>query len=99
MNRIEKISRRERDDGYYRIVALLNPGWRVVECRNGIQWILQRLGSPKRSRRGDWRGLSYCRTREALIRSARQHFSDIDPAAGAILAALPEWIGQVKALR
>ena len=95
MSRIEKISRRECDDDYYRIVARLNPGWRVIECQDGVQWILQRLGSPKRSRRNDWRGQSYSRTREALIRCTRHHAGDIDPAAAAVLAALPEWIEPV----
>jgi hypothetical protein len=67
------MSRVETADGYYGFVAQLNPDWRVVECRDRIQWILQRRGSPKMSRRDDWRGRSYCRTSQALIRSAREY--------------------------
>jgi hypothetical protein len=83
------MSRVETADGHYGFVAQLNPDWRVVECRDRIQWILQRRGSPKMSRRDDWRGRSYCRTSQALIRSAREYAGAVDPAAAAILGALP----------
>jgi hypothetical protein len=56
-------SHRERDEGYP-VVAQLTDTVRVIECKDGIQWILQR-------RSGDqWKGLAYCRTRAALIREA-----------------------------
>jgi hypothetical protein len=79
----------ETADDYCRIVAQLNPGWRVIECRDRLQWILQRRGSPKMSRRNDWRGRSYCRTSQALIGSAREYAGAIDTAATAILNSLP----------
>lgn len=88
------MSRVETGDSYYGFVAQLNPDWRVVECRDRIQWILQRRGSPKMSRRDDWRGRSYCRTSDALIRSAREYSGTIDPSAAAILTALPARIEQ-----
>jgi hypothetical protein len=88
----ETISRSESADDYYRIIIRLNPRWRVIECPAGIQWILQRLGSPERPRKDDWRSRSYCRTSEALRRCTREYCGEIDPAAAAILAALPEWI-------
>jgi hypothetical protein len=80
----------ETADGYPGVVAQLNPHWRVVESRDRVQWILQRAGSPKMSRRNDWRGRSYCQTGEALRRCTREYAGAIDPAAAAILAALPE---------
>jgi hypothetical protein len=84
------MSRRlETSDSYDGFVAQLNPDWRVVECRDRIQWILQRRGSPKTPRRDDWRGRSYCRTSAVLIRCTREHAGAIDPTAAAILAALP----------
>jgi hypothetical protein len=79
----------ETADDYARIVAQINQDWRVIECRDRVQWILQRRGSPKTSRGDDWRGRSYCRTSEALIRCTREYAGAIDPAASAILAALP----------
>jgi hypothetical protein len=72
-------SRREKDDTYP-CVAQITPTLRVINCKDGIQWILQGL-------QGDqWRGLSFCRTREALIRAVRGRTSDPLPAA---LLALP----------
>jgi hypothetical protein len=79
----------ETADDYARIVTNLNPSWRVVECRDRTQWVLQRRGSPEKPRTDDWRGRSYCRTSEALIRCAREYAGEIEPAACAVLAALP----------
>jgi hypothetical protein len=79
----------ETADDYCRVVVVLNPDWRVIECRDRVQWILQHRGSPKRSRKDDWRGRSYCRTSEVLIRCAREYAGEMDPAACTILAALP----------
>ena len=82
------MSRMESADDYTGLVVQLNADWRVVECHDRRQWILQRRGSPKMSRRNDWRGRCYCRTSEALIRCTR-HARDIEPAAAAVLADLP----------
>src|SRR6516165_5768467 len=84
------MSRMETADDYFRVIARLNRRWRVIECPDGIQWILQRRGSPEKARRDDWRGRSYCRTREALIRCTREYCGAIDPAAAAVLAGLPK---------
>jgi hypothetical protein len=86
------MSRTEVADDYCGFVAQLNANWRVVECRDRIQWILQRRGSPKMPRRNDWRARSYCRSSKALIRCTREYCGAIDAAAAAILAALPDWI-------
>jgi hypothetical protein len=90
---------RETADAYSGFVVQLNPDWRVVACRDRVQWILQRRGSPEKPRRDDWRGRSYCRTREALIRCTREHAGHIVPAALAILSALPERIDAPAAVR
>jgi hypothetical protein len=58
-------SHRERDEGY-RTVARLSDTFRVINCKEGIQWILQR-------RYGDqWRGIAFCRRRDMLIREAKK---------------------------
>ena len=54
-------ARSKSADDYGRVIALLNPRWRVIECRHRLQWILQHRGSPEKPRRDDWRGRSYCR--------------------------------------
>lgn len=85
-------TRPEKADAYFGFVVQLNPNWRVVGCCDRIQWILQRRGSPKRSRRDDWRGRSYCRTSEALRRCAREYAGAMDESAEIVLNALPAWI-------
>jgi hypothetical protein len=75
----------------------LNARWRVIACRDGIQWILQYRNRTETVAGGDWRGRSYCRTREALIRCCRAYSGEIDPAAVAALQTLPERIDEVRA--
>jgi len=83
---------RESADDYLRVVAILNARWRVIACRDGIQWILQRRNAPETARGDDWRGRSYCRTREALIRCTCAVAGEINPAAARVLASLSERI-------
>jgi hypothetical protein len=84
------MARETADD--YPVTAILNASWRVVQCRDGMQWILQHRGSPEKARADDWRSRSYCRTKEALIRCAREYAGEIEPEACTALAALPERI-------
>jgi hypothetical protein len=81
----------EEADGYGAVVAQLNDNWRVIVCRSGIQWILQRRGG-ERHGRARWEGRSYCRTNEAIKRLSRRFAGAMEPAAAATLAALPERI-------
>ena len=78
----------EAADDYSGEVARLSARWRVVTCRDSIQWIVQQrdAGSPHRAR---WRGRHYCVTREALIRLCGSLQEAPDPAAMAVLASLP----------
>jgi hypothetical protein len=86
-------SRKESDDGYQPVVAHLAPRWRVIVCRDAIQWILQhRVSATETPTRADWRGKSYLRTRDGLIASCRGSAPEIDPSALAILHSLPERI-------
>ena len=64
----------ESYDDYPRIVARLNDRWRIIECRDRVQWILQ-----KRTAEARWTGRSYCRTAEALRRCCREERIEIDP--------------------
>jgi hypothetical protein len=69
----------------------LNEGWRVIVCRDGIQWILQ---FAKKSGHGTaWRRRSYCRTKSGLIGVCAAHAGECDPKAAAVLEALPRMIG------
>jgi hypothetical protein len=84
----------ESGDRYDRVVVQLNEKWRVVECRAGIQWILQRRKSATAG--SGWDGRSFCRSGEAIKRLARLHAQPIDPDALAVLDALPAWIEEAR---
>src|SRR5262245_61672572 len=71
----------ESYDEYFRVVAQLNANTRVIACRDGIQWILQRAGG------GLWKGVSFCRKKMALLRCVRELCPGRHPA----LEALPDW--------
>jgi hypothetical protein len=58
----------ESDDSYPRVVAILNDQWRVIECRDGMRWILQYRNRAKSVAKHTWRGRSYCRTRAERCR-------------------------------
>lgn len=62
--------RRESSAAYGRVVTHLNEEWRVIECRDGIQWIVQRWVGNR------WRNETYHRQREFLLIRARQLSSD-----------------------
>ena len=57
---------RETSDFYNGVIAVLTSRWRVINCKNGIQWILQRREG---LHGGAWRGFQYFRSKEALLRT------------------------------
>lgn len=84
----EAPTHKESDDAYLGVVVRLNDRWRVIVCRNGIQWILQ---TAKKRRDGTaWEGRSYCRTREGLNRCVSRLAGRISAGSEAVLAGLPD---------
>jgi len=82
-------SYRERDDNYHDVVAQLDPRWRVIVCKDYLQWIIQkRTAEPLH--RGVWRSQSYITSRSSLIRLCASLELLSDPLARARLEALPE---------
>ena len=73
----------ETADQYLRIVAILNDRWRVIVCRGGFQWVLQRKDA-QRSGQTRWAGRSYFTTRTALMRVSRALCGVLEPAAETI---------------
>lgn len=78
---------------HYPAIVYLSDRVRVINCRQNMQWIVQRDQGE-----GKWYGASFCVTREALIRDSRRRLRGYDgPGAEipfhalAILRALPEW--------
>ena len=82
----------ETSDAYTGIIAHLCACHRVIACKDGLQWILQRRKKGGAER--PWRGVGYFRTREALVRVSATLCGRIDTSAVAILAALPDVIGR-----
>jgi hypothetical protein len=83
-------SRRESDDDYFAVVAVLNDRWRVIRCRDGLQWIIQYRSSASGTYAGArWASRSHLRTREALIRVCAALTGPIGPATLATLHSLP----------
>ena len=61
----------EEADSYPAVIAILNDRWRVIECRDRMQWILQQRKG-QRDGQAVWRGRRFHRDREALVGSIRE---------------------------
>ena len=81
-------SHRERDDNYAKVIAQLAPRWRVIICKDGIQWILQQRSVPFPNT-GTWAGKSYSTTRDALIAACSDRGLLSEPSEEQLLDALP----------
>ena len=84
-----KLSNRERDDGFSQVVVQLAPRWRVIVCKDYLQWIIQKRTSEP-LHRGEWRGQSYVTSRNSLIRLCASLELLSDDNARDRLEALPE---------
>jgi hypothetical protein len=90
MNTHATISTRESADDYHKVVAQLNARWRVIECADGVQWILQHRTASESKPTSHWKSRSYCRDREALRRCGREHAGIDRTTMDAATAFLPE---------
>ena len=81
---------RETADGY-RGEVFRDGRFRVVVCRDGIQWVFQRQRPGKAGVGGAWDALGFCRRRTTLERLWREHTGQDGPA---LLALLPERFGR-----
>ena len=63
---IYNASHRERDDSYGKVILQLARRWRIIECRNAEQWIIQKRSADHLDR-GKWTGVSYVVSRKKLI--------------------------------
>lgn len=83
-------SHRESASDYSRIVTMIGNNARVIVCRDGLQWILQKGKTSGPETR--WRSLAYCRTRKALLRCVATLNPGFDTSQNLVLANLPERI-------
>lgn len=81
----EPLSHRERSNRYQGELCRCGL-YRVIVCKDGIQWIIQRQkGGPE----GRWRSVSYCVTRKTLLSLWAAYTGSFAPE----LVNLPEQIG------
>ena len=59
-------SHRERDDTYAEVIVECRDNWRIIRCKRGLQWIIQKRSSG-RPNRGVFIGKSFHTTRQSLI--------------------------------
>jgi hypothetical protein len=78
----------EESHSYARVIVRLNANWRVISCRDGIQWILQRRCGLKHGR-PRWANRYFFRTRAGLVRGAIEYVGEIGADALVILLRLP----------
>ena len=83
------LSNRERDDSFCQVVVQMAPRWRVIVCKDHLQWIIQKR-SAEPLHWGEWRGQSYVTSRNSLIRLCASLELLSDDNARDRLEALPE---------
>ena len=81
------ISHRERDDAYIGTIVQCSLRWRLVLCKDQIQWIIQKKES---SHRGFWRGKQYLTRKDSVLEASGRLGFLSDPKAAAALNALPK---------
>ena len=85
---IDNTSHRERDDNYQSVIVQLAPRWRIIECRDATQWIIQKR-SAEPLNPGYWLGASYVTDRNKLIELSTALGLLSEPSLRAVLEALP----------
>ena len=58
------VSHREADDGYTAKIIQIDERWRIILCKNSIQWIIQKR---ERYPGGKWKGQRYFTTKIGLL--------------------------------
>jgi hypothetical protein len=88
------LCRQESAPNYDRVVVVLNDRWRLIECRDGIQWILQEREGAADTPATRFRSRRYHRTRDTLFVAMGRIgiFPTADHAAA--IAALPSICGR-----
>jgi len=83
-------SRRESDDNYDRVIAVLDRQYRLIDGACGLQWVLQRRDGSLRCGAARWTGVRYLRTRNAVIALYRRLCAPEDDATWQLLEQLPD---------
>ena len=81
----------EREDSYSKVILHLARRWRIIECRNAEQWIIQKR-SAEPLHQGVWRSVSYVLSRDKLIELSASLGFLSEPSKRAVLERLPSTI-------
>ena len=91
-------SRNERDAAYDSIIVYVSPRIRIILCRNGIQYIVQRMFAE--TAHGEvWRGIRYHVTQKALFDFCVKRQWLCEPDVRQIITGLPATAAQLAAQR
>ena len=88
---IYNASHREGADSYHKVIVQLAQRWRIIQCRNAEQWIIQKR-SAEPLHQGVWRSVSYVVSRDKLIKLSASLGLLSEPSKRAVLEALPSTI-------
>jgi len=89
-------SHRERDDNYWGVIVVLSDRFRVIVCKDAIQFILQKRSvAPPNT--GTWAGKTYSTTRDGLMAPCSERGLLSEPSARAALEDLPSSINEYVA--
>ena len=83
------ISHRERDDAYKGIVIQFTSRWRLIVCKDQIQWILQKR---ENYHGGNWRGQRYMITKTSVVKACGTLELPSNPKISQELQALPNYV-------
>lgn len=81
-------SHQETSESYWGVISDLSARYRIIICKDGLQWILQRRKTGGAER--PWRGVGYFTTKEALLRVCATSCGRIAPTAHEALQSLPD---------
>lgn len=81
----------ESSGDYRHIVLMISSKWRIIECRQGLQWIIQkcqgiRYGTTR------WEGKKYFISRDGLVTACQRLNLNLDTDTNLVLKELPKYI-------
>jgi len=89
---VRTLSSRERDDCYSKVVLQLTPRYRIILCRQGLQWIIQ---EKEASHEAPWCAMSYHTSRDNMLNACGKRGFLSDPNSEAVLHALPSHVSKL----
>lgn len=82
----------EEMHNYRHVVVVLEEDWRVIECADRVQWIVQKR-MPGRYGQSPWKAKFFTRDRRRLFFQILKLIENIDPEVFPVLDALPDHFG------